>query len=190
MAIKITDGTPEEAPPVEEPKKIIAKVKLIIRKTLDGDLLISDHADIDIIVMKKAKKVVAFPKDIMSEVVYGAQDRLFKFLTRKGLIHIHSIQGGSVYGSLEAEFLEPEEYDPVTLSIINIEKWIDEERPYFEFVEKFEEMDDDRFLEPEDELSTELGEVPHETTKGNIRPGYNSGSYWQSYMLERKQREK
>lgn len=185
MAIKITVGSPEEALSAEEPKKPIAKVNLIIRRTLDGDLIISDHADMDIIIMKKKKKIVAFPKDIMSEVVYGAQDRLFKFLTKKGLIQIHSIQGGSIYGSLEAEFLEPDEYDPVTLSIINIEKWIDTERPYFEFIEKFEEMDEDRFLDPEDELSTELGDVPHEDVKGNIRPGYNFGPYWQSYMLER-----
>tara|TARA_Y100001973_G_C5170880_1_gene319000 strand:+ start:1057 stop:1623 length:567 start_codon:yes stop_codon:yes gene_type:complete len=186
MPIKITVGSPESPP--ETPKKPIAKVELQIRKTLDGDLLITDHADMDIIIMKKKKKIVAFPKDIMSEVVYGAQDRLFKFLAKKGLIQIHSVQGGSIYGSIEAEFLAAEEYDPVTLSIINIEKWIDSERPYFEFVEEYEEMDNDRFVDPDEEMSTELGEVPHETTKGNIRPGYNFGPYWQSMMLERKQR--
>jgi len=187
MAIKITVGS-DEASVAEEPKKPIAKVELRIRKTLDGDLLISDHADIDIIIMKTKKKIVAFPKDVMSEVVYGAQDRLFKFLSKKGLIQIHSVQGGSIYGSIEAEFLASEEYDPISLSIINIEKCIDSERPYFEFVEEFEEMDNDRFVDPEDERSTELGEIPHETTKGNIRPGYNFGPYWQSAMLERKQR--
>ena len=181
MAIKITVGSPEEAPPVEEPKKIIAKVKLIIRKTLDGDLLISDHADIDIIVMKKAKKVVAFPKDIMSEVVYGAQDRLFKFLSRKGLIHIHSIQGGSVYGAMEGQLLDSTELNVINMAIINLSKWIDEERPYFEFMDKFEEMESDHFVDPDEEESTELGEVPHEEVKGSIRPGYNYGPYWQSY---------
>jgi hypothetical protein len=188
MAIKITVGS-EEAPVAEAPKKPIAKVELQIRRTLDGDLLISDHADIDIIVMKKKKKIVAFPKDIMSEVVYGAQDRLFKFLAKKGLIQIHSVQGGSIYGSIEGEFLTSEEYDPISLSIINIEKWIDSERPYFEFVEEYEQMDKDRFADPDEEDSTELGEIPHQTTKGNIRPGYNFGPYWQSAMLERKQRE-
>ena len=167
MPIKITVGSPESPP--ETPKKPIAKVELQIRKTLDGDLLITDHADMDIIIMKKKKKIVAFPKDIMSEVVYGAQDRLFKFLAKKGLIQIHSVQGGSIYGSIEAEFLDAEEYDPVTLSIINIEKWIDSERPYFEFVEEYEEMDNDRFVDPDEEMSTELGEVPHEEEKGSIR---------------------
>jgi hypothetical protein len=184
MAIRIKVGSEAK----EEPKKPIATTSLEIRKTLDGDFLISDHADMDIIVMPSKKKIVAFPKDLMSEVVYGAQDRLYKFLSRKGLIAIYSIQGGSIYGSLEAEILGSEEYDPVSLSIINIEKFIDEERPYFEFVEEYEEMDADRFVDPDEELSTELGEVPHEKVKGNIRPGYNYGPYWQSYMLEQKQR--
>ncbi len=185
MAIQIKVGS---SAPAEEPKKPIAKTSLTIRKTLDGDFLITDHADIDIIVMPTKKKIVAFPKDLMSEVVYGAQDRLYKFLSKKGLIAIYSIQGGSIYGSLEAEMLGSEELDPVKLSIINIEKFIEEERPYFEFVEEYEEMDADRFVEPDEDQSTELGEVPHEKVKGNIRPGYNYGPYWQSYMLEQKQR--
>jgi hypothetical protein len=187
MPIKITVGSPDV--PEKAPEKPIAKVELQIRSTLDGDLLITDHADMDIIIMKEKKKIVAFPKDIMSEVVYGAQDRLFKFLAKKGLIQIHSVQGGSIYGSIEAELLKAKEYDPIVLSIINIEKWIDTERPYFEFVDQYEEMEEDRFLEPDEELSTELGEVPHEKVKGNIRPGYNFGPYWQSYMLEQKQRD-
>ena len=58
MAIKVTVGS--QAPPVEPPKKTIAKVELQIRRTLDGDLLISDHADIDIIIMKKKKKIERF----------------------------------------------------------------------------------------------------------------------------------
>jgi hypothetical protein len=84
MPINITVGSPETSE--KPPEKTIASVELQIRRTLDGDLLISDHADMDIIIMKKKKKIVAFPKDIMSEVVYGAQDRLFKYLSKKGLI--------------------------------------------------------------------------------------------------------
>jgi len=177
MAIKISVGSEAK----EEPKKPIATTNLQIRKTLDGDFLISDHADMDIIIMPTKKKIVAFPKDLMSEVVYGAQDRMFKFLTKKGLIAIYSIQGGSIYGSLEAEILGSKEYDPVKLAIINIEKFIDEERPYFEFMEKFDEMETDYFVEPDEKDSTELGEVPQEPEKGTIRPGYTYGPYWQSY---------
>ena len=84
---------------------VVAEIELDIRRTLDGDIMIFDHADIDIVVMKEKQKIVSFPKDMMSEVVYGAQDRLFKFLRRKGLIKIDSIIGGSIYGSLEADLL-------------------------------------------------------------------------------------
>ena len=39
-----------------------------VRKALNGDLLVFDHADIDIVLMVEKKKIVAFPKDLMSEV--------------------------------------------------------------------------------------------------------------------------
>ena len=180
MSVSIKIGSPP-APAKQDP---VATVNLNIRKTLDGDIMIFDHADIDIIVMKEKQKVVAFPKDIMSEVVYGAQDRLFKFLTQKGLVRMDSIVGGSVYGSIEASLLPSQEWNNILLAIINLEKWIDSERPYFEFVEKFEEMETDYFTEPDEEDSTELGEVPQEVEKGTIRPGYTYGPYWQSYTYE------
>ena len=138
----------------------------------------------DIIIMKEKQKIVAFPADVMSEVVYGAQNRLFTFLMKKGMIRIDSVTGGSIYGSLQADLLVSEEWNNVRLAIINIEKFIDEERPYFEFVEDVEEMQVDRLTDPDAEDSTELGEVPHEETKGTMRPGYNYGPYWQSYTYE------
>jgi len=179
MAIKITVGskqTPE--PPKPDP---IAEVELQIRRTVNGDYFISDHADIDIIIMKSKNKVLAIAKDIMSEMVYGAQDRLFSFLIKKGLVSPDSVQGGSVYGSMEGQLLQSDELNVINMTILNISKYIDEERPYFEFAEKFDEMETEYFTEPEEEDSTELGEVPQEPEKGTIRPGYTYGPYWQSY---------
>ena len=180
MAINITVGSkqPEE---VEEKSPVVTSVDLKIRRSMNGDYYISDHADIDIIILKEKNKILVIAKDMMSELVYGAQDRLFKLLTRKGLIVPDSVQGGSIYGSMEGQLHTSEEYDPVKMAIINISKYIDEERPYFEFVEKFEEMETDRFTDPDEEESTELGEVPHDETKGTLRPGYNYGPYWLSY---------
>ena len=131
--------------------------------------------------MKDKKKILAIAKDMMSELVYGAQDRLFDFMLKKGIVVPESIQGGSIYGSMEGALHSSEEYDAVKMAIINISKYIDEERPYFEFMEKFDEMETDRFVEPEEEDSTELGEVPHGEQKGVLRPGYNYGPYWLSY---------
>ena len=177
MAINITVGSqqPEERSPV------ITSIDLKIRRSMNGDYYISDHADIDIIIIKDKKKILAIAKDMMSELVYGAQDRLFKFLTQKGIVAPDSVQAGSIYGSMEAQLYESDEYDSIKLATINISKYIDEERPYFEFLEKFEEMEADRFADPDEEESTELGEVPHGETKGVLRPGYNYGPYWLSY---------
>ena len=45
-------------------------------------------------------------------------------------------------------------------------------------IKQADEMEDDRRLHPDDDESTELGEVPHSETKGSIRssfPGYQYG---------------
>ena len=178
MAINITVGSQQ---PEEEKSPVVTSIDLKIRRSLNGDYYISDHADIDIIIMKDKKKILAIAKDMMSELVYGAQDRLFDFMLKKGIVVPESIQGGSIYGSMEGAIHSSEEYDAVKMAIINISKYIDEERPYFEFMEKFDEMETDRFVEPEEEDSTELGEVPHGEQKGVLRPGYNYGPYWLSY---------
>ena len=60
--------------------------KLNARKSLNGDIMIFDHTDIDIIVLTEKKKVVAFAKDIMTDVVYGAESRLFEFLKKRGIV--------------------------------------------------------------------------------------------------------
>ena len=54
MAIKVKIGSPKVVEPVEE--KPVASVELIMRKTLNGDIYISDHTDIDIIILKNRKK--------------------------------------------------------------------------------------------------------------------------------------
>ena len=45
---------------------------------------------------------------------------------------------------------------------------MDEERPYFASAEAHDEMMDDALVDPDEESSTELGEVPHEEEKGSI----------------------
>jgi len=179
MAIKITVNGEETQERVDSTP--VAEIELQLRRSMNGDYYISDHSDIDIIIMKEKKKVLAIAKDLMSSLVYGAQDRLFDFLTKKGLIDPESVQGGSVYGSMEGTLLSSQELDPINMAILNVSRWIDEERPYFEFMDKFEEMGEERFTEPDEEESTELGEVPHAEEKGSIRPGYSYGPYWQSY---------
>tara|TARA_Y100001970_G_scaffold266590_1_gene355464 strand:+ start:2183 stop:2791 length:609 start_codon:yes stop_codon:yes gene_type:complete len=143
--------------------------ELNARKTLNGDIMIFDHSDIDIIILTEKKKVVAFAKDIMSDIVYGAESRLFEYLRKRGIIAYDSIQGGNVYGSLEGKLLESQDLDPIKMTLLNVSKWMDNERPYFESLKGHDEMMNDQMLEPDKEDSTELGAIPHEEEKGSIR---------------------
>jgi hypothetical protein len=180
MAITLKIGSQAEPPEGELPAEEegpTTSVKLIIRKTLDNNLIVSDHPDVDIAIVANETKVLAFPKKSLNDDVYATQDRLFKFLRSKGTIQLDSIRGGNIYGSLEATYLQSEDVDSVQMLILNISKFIDEERPYFEYVDAYEDMLSDRYVDPNDEETTELGEVPHEETKGSIRPGWLRGPY-------------
>ncbi len=53
--------------------------------------------------------------------------------------------------------------------LLSVSKWIEKERPYFEYGEDYEDMMKDRLLEPDDEEATELGEVPQDKSKGFYR---------------------
>ena len=67
MAIKVKIGKGAEAASV--------RLEMDIRKSVAGDLMIFDHGDIDIVVSTTQNKVLAFPKETMNDLVYGAQNR-------------------------------------------------------------------------------------------------------------------
>tara|TARA_Y100000310_G_scaffold281865_1_gene302667 strand:- start:292 stop:837 length:546 start_codon:yes stop_codon:yes gene_type:complete len=168
MAINIYIKDPDK-----EERKFQASVLLQARKTLDGNLMILDHADITIVLVPSASKIVTFPKEKGIDIAYNAQDKLFKFLERKGAIIPDSIRSGNVYGSLEALFPSESKYaDTFQVVLFMISKFIEQERPYMEAVEAYEKMEDERLLEPEGDDATELGKVPHEETKGTLVPAY------------------
>lgn len=139
-----------------------------VRKALNGDLLVFDHADIDIVLMVEKKKLVAFPKDLMSEVVYGAEARLMEWMRKNGIIEYDSIQGGNVYGSLEGKIHESKERDSIKSTIYQLSEWIKSEAPSSKMKKGHDDMMQDAQLEPDEENHTELGEVPHAEEKGSI----------------------
>mgnify|MGYP003134105250 CR=1 FL=1 len=152
---------------VKEPK--IMEFQLNARQALNGDIMIFDHKEIDIVILLEKKKVVTFAKDLMSDAVYGAEARLLEHLRKKGIVAYDSIQGGNIYGSLEAAMLSSDKFDPLKLTLLNISEWMAGERPHFEAMKQYDDMMDDYLTEPDGEDSTELGEVPHEKEKGSIR---------------------
>jgi len=176
MAIKIKIEKAKEA--------TVVQLEMDIRKSLNGDLMIFDHGDIDIVLSTANNKVVAFPKETMTDLVYGAQNRLFAHLRKKGIVIAESIQGGSFYGSIEATLETPfkESISSAKMALVNIDSFINEERPYFESTEAIISMADDQLTHPDKTDSTELGEVPQRTEQGSIRPGFVRDPYSLSYL--------
>jgi len=164
MPIKIRIGTPPA----------IVTLDMNIRKSVNGDLMIFEHGDIDIVLSLKNNKIVTFPKENMSDLVYGAQNRLFKFLGKKGLITPETIKAGAYYGSIEGTLQESNEerINVPKLALVNISAFVEEERPYFEAKDAIISMSEDEYLDPDKEDSTELGDVPHRDKQGSIRKGY------------------
>ena len=160
------------------------RLELELRKSLSGDLMILDHGDIDIVLSPAKNKVVAFPKETMNDLVYGAQNRLFTFLQKRGIVLPESIQAGSFFGSFEATMETPakQEISASKMALINISNFISEERPYFENTEAIISMTDDELIRPDKEDSTELGEVPQYTQQGSINKGYIRDPYSLNYL--------
>ena len=172
--IEVTIGTQDEqlpgGPPVEAEEKPDAQITLDMRKTLDGSIAIYDHPEIDIVVMPHMLKVITFAKDEMGDHIYGAQSRLFNYLAKKGVIVYDSVQGGNLYGSLEAN-LPPqfeEGVDPVQVVLFVLDKFIKEEAPHYSKVQDYEKDLNDWWLEPDDDTSTDLdwATKTHKARKG------------------------
>lgn len=165
---------------IEEPVEDLV-FKLNARRTLDGDIIVRDHPDVDIIVMVGKKKIVAFPKETLTDVVYQTQNKLFDFLSKKGVISPESVQGGSLHGSMEGKILPNEDLNVISISLVNIANFVDEERPYFEYMEAFEKQQEEMLTEPDEEYSSEYDPRRHNDTKGTLRPIYIRSPYGMSF---------
>lgn len=161
MAIKINIS--DDAPRATE------RVLLKAKKTIDGNVMVSDHPDVDILVMNE--KIIALPKDEMDDEIYETQNRLFKFLTKNGIVEHDSIQGGNLFMSVEAKMPEAKKGESLQYALYVIAEFMDKELPYYETMDKFKAEMEDRLLEPEIDEYTELDpEKYHAEKKGSLRP--------------------
>ena len=170
MTIEIEiDTTPdaEQEKKKAEPQSI--PLEMNARRSLDGNIMIFDHIDIDIVYMPGKKKLSTYAKGMMNDSVYAAQNRMFDYLQKKGVVTPESIRGGNVYGSMEG--LVPESVgnlDETKVILLSLSKFLEEEKPYFMYEEKLDNEETERLTDPDAEDSTECGEVPHAEKKGSI----------------------
>lgn len=155
------------------------KYELKIRETLDGRIFIFDHPDIDIVYSPKDSKIVTFPKEEMNEYVYGSQSIFFDYMVKKGLVLPETIQGGSVYFSIEGQIPKSEkDIKSSDLALVNIAEFLESEKDYFDKEKEYKERLEKRLYSPSEEESTDLGEVPQKEKQGAISPNtkpYNFG---------------
>jgi hypothetical protein len=176
MSIKINitdpDGTQvadqaEDTVKIEVVKKDEANFNLMSRSAVNGDIMILDHKDIDI-VLKKEGKIITFAKETMSDFTYGAEARLLEFLRKKGVLEYDSIQGGNIYGSLEGKLMESDDTNVENVVLMVISEWMSTEDSYLKGTTAYDNMEDEQIISPDGEYSTELGEVPAAEKKGSI----------------------
>lgn len=163
------------------------RVKLKARRTLDGNIMILDHEDIDVVFVPERSKCVTFPKESMSDKVYAAQDRMFQFFVRKGIIDRSTIRGGNVFGSIEADILESKTpgIDQTQAFLFTIHEYLTDERPYFKSSTEYDDERLDSLLRPSDEDSTELGHVDQSDRKGSMHKQIGPYGFQYNYSLVR-----
>jgi len=59
-------------------------------------------------------------------------------------------------------------HDPIKVTLLKISEWMETEQPYISGTTAYDDMQDDALTEPDNEYSTELGEVPHAEKKGSL----------------------
>tara|TARA_Y100000034_G_scaffold107919_1_gene137901 strand:- start:588 stop:1232 length:645 start_codon:yes stop_codon:yes gene_type:complete len=180
QAIRISPPPEEEKPKVKFVKKVEPikiqfkepiKVDLNLRKALNGDYMIFDHPLFDIVLMPKKNKIVTFIRKNSKIDAYSSQDDFFEFLRQKGMIIPDSIQGGNVYGSLEAAYPINNDADTIQMFLYLIYNYMEEKGRSLAKALDYEEDVEELYSEPSEEDSTEFGEVPHAEKKGSIDPG-------------------
>ena len=167
--------------------KLDPRVKLKAKRTLEGNVLIVDHDDIDIVLLPEKNKCIAFPKENMSDKVYATQDRLYGFLAKKGVLSHSTVRGGNVFGSMEADIFESKipGIDAAQAFLYALHEFIEEERPYFKSSSHYDEERLDALLNPSAEDSTELGDVPQSAKKGSMHKQIGPYGFQYNYSLVR-----
>ena len=141
--------------------------------------------------MPGKKKCITFAKDLFDDKIYGAQDRLFKFLSRSGVVDPSTVRAGNIYGSLEGKIYESRipGVDEIEAALYSVFRYLTEERPYFTASNKAKEEEIDMFLNPDPDQSTELGEIPQEPKKGAMAMKQGTWGHMYNPALVRERKE-
>jgi hypothetical protein len=160
-----------------------ATIKLQVKKTLDGNLLIADHHKMDIIIVPSENKIVTMPKPDGGDNAYDYQRELMDALFRGGIIKYNSVQGGPTFGMLEGVLGESTEVDSVQVALFEIEKYLVLTATDNLKAEEYDKNIEDKFTDPDSSETTELGEIgpeedePYATSQPNGSYSFSGYGY-------------
>jgi len=146
------------------------KKKLKIQRNMNGDYVLTEHPELDIVIMPQSSKILMLTKGETTDYLYRTQDKIFKHLTDRGIVKPESIKVGNVFGSMEGAFPQKthDGKDGTLITIYVLSQFLEDERPEYAAVKQIQKDLESKLLNPPLENSTELGEVPQETFKGSI----------------------
>ena len=176
----------------EKDKEVLKTVSFEGRQSINGDLLVYDHDLVDIVVSREKSKITVFPKTETSEEVYNTQDRLLSKMAKAGVVDRTSIRSGSVFSSLEGTLHESSinGVSSFQMALSELFDFIQEETPEIKSRKVYKTQLQDFFLDPSEEESTELGEVPHDEKKGALDHQVRPYGYQYMYSILREMMEK
>ncbi len=153
--------------------RVIEKILLNARKTIDGNIIVRDHPEIDIFILSNKNKIVASPKEKMDDEVYDSQNRLFKFLTQRGVIDFDTVQAGNTFMSMEAKIPDADSGDKMQFVLYAVSLFVDQEQPFYDNLKEFENEMEQQLLQPEPDEYTKFDpEEHHAETKGSLPPRF------------------
>tara|TARA_R110001583_G_scaffold43964_2_gene139659 strand:- start:508 stop:1035 length:528 start_codon:yes stop_codon:yes gene_type:complete len=151
--------------------KEIEKILLNARKTIDGNIIVFDHPDMDILILPAKNKIVALPKEELDDELHDGQRRLFKYLTKKGVVDYSTVQAGNLFMSMEATIPDVDgEGDKIQYCLYALSKFIEDELPFYKNQEEYKKEMEKDLLQPEVDEYTEFDPARQGDTKGSMPP--------------------
>lgn len=146
-------------------KKITLKFDNI-SKSPDENIIIGDHSRIMFVLSPEKRKITIFAKPLYKEDFLNIQKRFINFGREKGIIVPGTESTGYIPGTFEFTYPESNKADSIKIMLKFIHMFLQQEKEIISKLEQAEQDFEERLLQPSDEESTELGEVPHEEKKG------------------------
>ena len=142
--------------------------------------------------MVEKNKCLTLPKEEASDKVYYSQDKMFRFLVKKGVVDPSTVRGGNIYGSMEASILESQVpgIESIQAVLYSLHEFIESEKPYFLNSQELDLGKLDHLLRPGDSDSTDLGEIPHSDNKGAMDSRVRPYGFRYNYSLIRESEDK